>query len=809
MRNTHTRILKTMTWLMGATMLLSPLHALSVGVVSVDDTIAGLGTDAVLLGFSSFKGQLLVDSPRGRIFRQAVSIDERTEEIVHFPGEMLTQAGTYRMELMEGSLQRGEAQFTVSPDRVDLVKSTVRADRLTITPDGQDTVAVTVTLVDQYSNPLSGRPMELISNRNGDDIQSDSTETDTHGSIRFAVRTTQPGLLNLRALDVLGQEFLQTMTAINGWNSSMMMYPDYAPPVSPYRASVVPSSYAQEPYGIIAGFEITIDPSELNVDEVASMEIRAIDRNGFTVEDYEGIVRITTPNDPKSSLPGFGDGFGETTFTPKNRGMKNLPLVLSFRSTGAQRVVVEDRANPSRIITGETTVTVAGRGSVADDRTIEITSHTQDQTISETQIRIEGKGPPYVNLLVTGGTEDAPGETDGTGVFSIPVTLNSSQRDFTLRVRDDSGKYDSGSLHLVLDQGLPEIESITFSPNRPEQQTNVLAVVKTEPKLSSVTMILGTNEVPLFEQPGIPGIYQAIFQAPDAGSYQPSVKARDSAGNTADVRTTFFVTPKALPVVAGVSAKARPNGIEIRWSQLNSDEVKAYRVYIAEGSTEDFGNAIDTEMPTDSMTVAGLKAGVLYSFAVTAIAGNRESKEKSTIVQARPLGVNLVITPNDAALQLSWEFDDATLDQLSSFLLEYGVEPEYLTEQRILDPKMKTVTLRDLLPGIPYYLRIIPISITGERLMDLATTGHSTPIGTGGFTPDPTVEDPEIDPDKFPPPPYHEGAQEITESGFSSIVWGALAATTVTFLLFWKHHRHRRELRAFQALMERQYHRHL
>jgi hypothetical protein len=75
---------------------------------------------------------------------------------------------------------------------------------------------------------------------------------------------------------------------------------------------------------------------------------------------------------------------------------------------------------------------------------------------------------------------------------------------------------------------------------------------------------------------------------------------------------------------------------------------------------------------------------------------------------------------------------------LNSFLLEYGTEPGTYEEKRTLNGDMKAYTLRDLLNDVTYYIRLTPITITGDVLDDLTAVGQGTPHGLiAGFRPGP------------------------------------------------------------------------
>ena len=54
----------------------------------------------------------------------------------------------------------------------------------------------------------------------------------------------------------------------------------------------------------------------------------------------------------------------------------------------------------------------------------------------------------------------------------------------------------------------------------------------------------------------------------------------------------------------------------------------------------------------------------------------------------------------------------------------------------------RTLTLRDLLPGITYYVTVTPIATKGTPLTDLVAKGQGVPLDTNGFHPAPSDTSP-------------------------------------------------------------------
>lgn len=722
-----------------------PIGMMASAHITAEQSIAGLGTTVELSGLHATDvRELTVVQPDGDRLQFPVTPNATGEATVELSGRDTEEAGDYRLILTDGSGGAGtEYVVRIAPGSMDPWSSDIRTDTPAIRPDGSDSAQIAVLLRDRYGNVLPGRPVTLVSNRLEDDIRMVTTETDAYGEQRFSVSTTEPGRIQLRALDLLSGGAVSaaaTVDAGQAVGNAPMAYETqtdrrlyYAQTTAPadgqhaYYPGRSPYAAQAATFDVIERFEITA-PAELAVGEDApQILVRAVDRNGRTVEDYVGTIRFAS-TDPDATLPNFGT----YTFQARDLGRKEFPLVLRFRTPGIQSLRVEDAQDPS--IAGQTDINVAGAGGQDPLRRIIVTSHENGGFIKDTAILIEGVGPRFANIIVMGGTEDVLGSTDGDGNFAVPITLNPQQRDFTIRVRDDAGRNDSGPVILTLDQEAPEIATVTFSPEQPQDAENTLVIVQSEPGLDQLTLRYatadqsGVEEFPLTENPASPGSYQAFFTAPVAGSYQPIAIARDKAGNVTEVRTMLTVGSPVIPQVQNVRTEPRVNAVALEWEQVE-DDVDGYRVYVGE-EPDNFLYTLDTERVASKATVSGLQPGRTYFFAITAIQGGRESEEKSDVVEAQVPGISLTVVPGDGALEVQWTDLVADLP-LATYTLEYGAAGETLTERRTLNGELRTFTIRDLLNGIPYSLRLTPVTVTGDTLEELAATGSGTPVGSG------------------------------------------------------------------------------
>ncbi len=714
----HTYIQKT---LIGALALLLPFEAIALGTLHASDAIAGLGM-TVTVRDAADASTLILEAPNGKQTTFPVNTDAQGNATMNISGKNTQTAGTYTLDLQESGKTTSTVTVGVLPETMDPAISELQSWTPHIRADGSDAADLTVTLRDSYGNTLPGRPVALVSSRSADRITAVTPETGKDGTQHFALTTKENGTAHIRAVDLLSGNTLTSIVDVTAGQAAVGG--DYTATTSSFDANSGRRFYAQvgsSGFDLVDSFDI-VAPSTMPVGEEAQkVTIRAMDKNGNTVENYIGTV-VFESTDPQATLPNFGT----YTFKDRDLGQKAFPLVLTFKTPGQQIFRVSDQSNPS--ISGSATINV-GAGSSQGGRGITISSHKDGDAVNSLDIVVSGKGPAYANLTVMGGTQDAFGTTDDMGEFSIPVTLSSIQRDFTIRVQDDTRQNDSGPIHLVLDTDPPLIGTIAFAPEEPMPGDKVLAIVESDDDLKELTITIGETVAVLTKNPSASGSYQGFFTAPAGGTYQPSVKATDKAGNATEVRTNFTVGQTSLPTVQNVNAEARVNAVGLQWNPLSDATIDGYRVYVGE-TPDNFLYTLDTGRVTTKATVAGLTAGKPYFFAVTAVKGSIESSQKSEVVQVIPLGLSLDVLPGDGALQIKWTSLSTDLP-LSSFTLEYGTEEDTYTETRTLNSGLREFTIRDLINGVPYFVRLVPVTVTGDELTDLAATGNGTPDGSG------------------------------------------------------------------------------
>lgn len=688
--------------------------------LTAQDTIAGLQAEIVMSGLGAGETvTVFVYPPDSDAVEQTVRTDATGRALAVVSGSDTERSGPYTVQIETLSNQL-ETVFDVLPDRLSTEISSVRALSTSIDADGTDTSLIDVTLRDRFGNPLPDRPVTLIPSRTEDIAEPLSDVTDEDGVQRFALTTTVPGTLTVRAMDLLSGMILEESADIvaGGMGNS--------DPWSTLRAQLTTGE------DTVDRFELIVPKAMEAGKEASKITVRAVDARGNTVDTYEGTVKFRS-SDKAATLPNFGS----YTFKARDLGRKEFALVLKFKTTGTQTLHVEDADDPS--ISGDASITVTGSSAPQNQDTILITAPKEGQVFGSDEVKVEGTGPALINLIVQAGTRTIRGDTDEDGRFSITVPIDETKEEMTIVVTDDQDRFTSAPVKIRVDASTPTAD-MTFTPASPETGQQTLVVVRSEAKLRSVTMALSKagvtvgSKTPLLENVSAAGSYQAFFTAPEPGTYQPVIEATDAVGNVGRYIGSLTVQPRALPIVKGLRGEAKADSVQLQWNEVEAD-IDGYRIYVGENEN-DFLYKLETGTPQTRAVVRGLQPGHRYVFAVTAIKDERESSERSNALSVDTLGLKLTVIPQDSALELQWEGLPQSLT-LQSYLLEYGVVEGSYTEKRILNPEAQAYIMRDLLNGVEYALKLTPITVTAERRDDIAVTAKATPNGTG-FTQGPS-----------------------------------------------------------------------
>lgn len=756
------------------------------------DTVAGLGTEVSASGCSSGSSVMSITGPASMEYSQSLVVDENGAPTTIIPSKYTLTAGTYFVRMAEAS-----SSFVVFADRADDGHSTLIASPKSVRPG--ETVTVTGVLRDRYDNPVSDRPIALMSSRGSDEVESLSGQTDDEGRIVWKVRAAQSGLMTLIPYDIIGSKQLKLRADVTvSGNTSVASLMSFTGGDADMGAELTSTE--------VDHFELTLpqDITDVKANELFGMTIRAM-RSDALVRGYVGTL-IVESTDPDAELPKKGEDpkspkTGRIDIRSVDQGERKLSLIFVLRKSGPQTIRVYDKSDPN--MKGEITLNVL-RGEDDGDGHIVIVDPPDRSRVKGHSVLLQGRAPSLVNLIVKGGKQTVNAESDEEGVFRVSVELNPEDKEATLFVMSENGTYESAPLHIIVDTDAPTIETIVIDPAEGKTEDPATITVKSEPGMATVTALLGAKETPLAATGS--GYYKGTVTAPkQEGIYDVIVKVTDTVGNHSSLLTKWTVKPKLLPIVTGLKAESQTLKVALSWNAIETVPVREYKIYIADES--DPGNylySIGTQKAVVSAVMTDLPLGRTYQFSLTAItADGQESPEKSVSASAAPLGMKLTATSGDASLFLEWNrAPDLTL---SHYLLEFG-------SPTVGDDTMRTgvngeaisFVLADLLDGTQYELRLTPVDITGKIHPELAAVTRGTPGGDGFH---PGADDPappdilnDLHPGADLSPPIIDTIPRTPGSGISSMMMALLLVGAAAGGLLW--FRERRQYRLTQEFLQ-------
>lgn len=692
---------------LGATLLgiLIPVGVASAAfAIRAEDTIAGFGAEIEIEGAASTDIDVMLTPPRGKEIRLSGRTDSRGEAIIEVDPEDTEQAGIYEVTVDDATttfevFAGAPSAFSLSVQDGEELRS--RRESILL-----------LETVDEYGNPVSGRPLLLLADQG--DVQKLDDETDDEGIARVAFTPDMSGEVVFTLVDILSEESEQFTMTVGSAGSSAG---------SRLGASLLDEFGREEEveseadYGFVDQFSIESDERSVRMNEPFDIAIVALDKNGRRVEDYVGRVVVET-SDPDGQVPRTA-----VRFFASDRGRVELPLSVTFGTPGTHILHVFDEDD--REIAGDEEFRVYGGDRPLEQGHIVITSPGAEATVGTGNIEIAVHAPSYINLSLYDNDElKATGVSNAEGEFTFTVTLDATIPVHTLYVMEGEGGLDrkSGAIRLTIDATIPKIGTISLLPEKVASGGTTTLSVTAEAG-HTVTASLGANEpVTLTEQSGAEegmSVYQVSLTAPEAaGNYPLLVTLSDAAGNTAKETKSLTVELGGLPAVTGLSASVLDREVLLSW--LPVDGASGYRVYFGV-QPQDLGIHVDTHSSVPSARLTGLQGGQTYYFAVTALSTDlRESESRGELISATTRGslFQLRLTPLLNAAGMEW-IAPAGADVIA-YRIQYGVQSGTPTEQRLLGPTATRFQIPDLINGVTYFVTIGALLRDGQLLADSA-----------------------------------------------------------------------------------------
>lgn len=601
------------------------------------DTVAGSPT--ILTSSQTYANTQVifeVAKPDGSSISIPAQTDASGVARAMFAGDNTKEAGIYGITAkFANNVSGGQlGSFVVLAGPVSTVNSKVSpADQ--VIGSVSDRAFVTVTLLDDYENPISGHDVRLISSSTGDLIENTSTNvTDVNGQITFSISSKQSGAVVYTAYDVTAD------VVLNG-KAKVAYFDDNAQILS----NNIPSNYSYAAFGNASGnvdhlsFENV--PMIINPGENISFKVTAYDNSDQVVMNYGGTVHFSVEIGDVNYVAMPSD----YTFTPQDLGSHTFSVALGFQRAGSYQLRVQDTGNQA--VYGQFQF-VVGNGGQQNSGTVTITSPISGTYSNSVQV-ISGTASPGAKLKVFDGEiELASVVADVSGMFSFTSgVLADGLHKFIVAEVNGVGTilFSSSVVEVNIDTSGVKISSVVIEPaGTVDAGSQVTVKLYTGAKLSKASMLLADNIYELTVDPE--GFYVVQIPAPsEFGEYFLSFILKDESGNETrvDNQSKLVVggqvtAPAYVADVFNLRATTDDRRVILTWDTVtqSTNPIQNYRVYMGFSPT-DLTTAIDTFTSATTWYVPNLENGTEYTFAVVAVDNKSTvSAHFSNIVTATP-----------------------------------------------------------------------------------------------------------------------------------------------------------------------------
>ncbi len=578
--------------------------------------------------------------------------------------------GAYKVAIYLAGTNQASPQnnFTVYANALSASQSTLTATKKMVTADGSDSSFLTVTLYDDYRNPISNHYVTLISSNPDVTVKAvNDGISDAFGRVNFSVSSSYSGVSTFTAMDTTANVLLsdrmevifseKVQPAIGGnfqLNSGLLS-------ANLLNDNVLP--------GPLDSFEIEDLPTSVTVNTDQTLTVVAKDGNGNVAKNYTGTIVISSTDD-NAILPNNG----EYTFQPEDQGQFTFNLAARFSQMGSQTLQVFDKDDWDKEGQFDFEVVSGQAVNVPVNDSLSIKSPSDGAVLGSGSVVLSGNGDPNINLKVfVDGIEVDNSQTDTDGFFMYTVN-NLSAGQHTFYVMSDFQQV-SESVTVTIDTLPPVLNTIQITPNgviSPGQLLNL--VVNSEPGLDVVRVRMQGVEKELLPTQGQSGAYSGSVAAPAlAGSYPVDVTLIDDLGNQSQLlaQTQILVQDNVIRFPAKVQNLEAISGdteVNLMWDPItgHTTQVVSYNVYYGTNFNQ-LDQVFQTKGADTSLRFTKLQNNVQYFFGVKAVdAKGVESEQMSALI---------AVTPSSDEPEVVQSQEDDVMAELEPFM-----DPEVVVE---------------------------------------------------------------------------------------------------------------------------------
>lgn len=212
-------------------------------------------------------------------------------------------------------------------------------------------------------------------------------------------------------------------------------------------------------------FDITTTPSKVKIWEAIDITIKALDKDGNIVKNFEWEVLIFSQSDPKAEFPGV---LSENTYKFKaaDAGQVKFENAVKFTKAGIQDINVYDTSNED--VFGLWEVEVSAGSSTEQKWDITITAPENGITLGSNTVKVTGTTLKNHNIQVILNT-DKISKTISNGEWYFEVNLTSvpnGENSIQAKILNADEKVigESSKTLFRIEASAPQFKSIKISP---------------------------------------------------------------------------------------------------------------------------------------------------------------------------------------------------------------------------------------------------------------------------------------------------------------------------------------------------------
>lgn len=648
----------------------------------------------------------------------------------------------YKLNLKSNLFINQNSSFEVFPWKVSKEKTIIKSS-LSQASVGTDKIKIIVEVLDQYNNPIKWHKIKLLSSR-FEDTYNDTQMSDESGNALFEVFSEHSWVSIYSAIDLTEDLVFDKRLKVVYYSSE----DNIAIWWNPYLASLLNqnswllSNSDVDQFWPIDGFKVDAN-TEMKINSPDNfLQITAIDRDGFTVKDYQWQILISTPDDQNATLPCWWI----CKFTSEDQWSKRFDLSQVFTVLWNITIEVYEYENNKvnnkvswkktiRIITWDEPAPVTSQ-----EWAPEIKSPASWTKVASDSINITWKWKIFTDLVVY---------INGTKFNEIPVSwegdFNASiiwlkEWDNVIYVQEKEwSKLKSNQISVFADTTAPIIDDVKLFPTwKVMSESDYSLTIFSEVWLESIKVNIDWSIEQLKEKAEEPWTYvRQLISPAKEGDYPINAVLTDKLWNIWSYNKIIVLSVQwrknnAPDKIEDIEWLPQTNEIQLKWSAPNSDNgIDRYiiKYWLSKSSLD-----LSWVVRVNDITIKSLQPSMPYYFSIKAVDKEWLESLWSSVFQFKTLDQIVSTRPKfDDVLTAVWSDSRATLtwkdmgENVTRFKISYWIKPFDLQEDIIVNNRVDTYNVDDLINWLRYYFVVTWIDKKWNKVTKPSNTATTVP----------------------------------------------------------------------------------